>query len=81
MMLADIVHLLHDWTSGNPGQIITKHADNIIVASSGQVSTTPEKEESRWQIELPAYVSVWWLQNPQKPFEALTSASYQSVFS
>jgi len=79
MMLADIVHLLHDWTSGNPGQIITKHADNIIVASSGQVSTTPEKEESRWQIELPAYASVWWLQQPSKTFEALSTAIYDYI--
>lgn len=78
MMLADIVHLLHDWTSGNPGQLITKHADNIIAACSGQVSTTPEKSESRWQIELPAYISVWWLQQPQKPLEALTTAIYES---
>ncbi|MBI2008949.1 hypothetical protein HYS84_00880 [Candidatus Saccharibacteria bacterium] len=81
MMLADIVLLLHDWTSGNLGQIIIKHADHFIVASSGQVSTTPAPQESNWQIELAAFASVWWLQNPQKPFEALTSASYESVFS
>ena len=76
MMLADLVQLLHDWTSGNPGQIITKHADNFIVASGSQVSTTPVSEESNWQIELAAYASVWWLQQPQKPFEAITTAAY-----
>lgn len=79
MMLADLVQLLHDWTSGNPSQIITKHADNFIVASAGQVSTTPVSEESNWQIELAAYASVWWLQQPQKSFEALTSAIYEDV--
>lgn len=77
MMLADLVELLHDWTTGNPGQIITKHADNFIVASGGQVSTTPAPEQPNWQIELAAYASVWWLQNPQKPLEALTASVFE----
>lgn len=77
MMLTDLVETLHDWTTGNPGQIITKHADNFIVATGGQVSTTPSPEESNWQIELAAYASVWWLQNPKKPFEAMTTAVYE----
>lgn len=77
MMLADLVQILHDWTTGNPGQIITKHADNFIVANSGQVSTTPTPGRTSWQIELAAYASVWWLQQPDKPFEALTSAVWE----
>ncbi len=76
MMLADLVELLHDWTTGNPGQVITRHTDNFIVASGGQVSTTVSPKESNWQIELAAYASVWWLQQPQKAFEALTSAVF-----
>ncbi len=76
MMLADLVETLHDWTTGNPGQIITRHVDNFIVATGGQVSTTPGLEQSNWQVELAAYASVWWLQHPQKPFEALTTAVY-----
>lgn len=74
MMLADLVELLHDWTTGNPGQIITKHADNFIVASGGQVSTSPAPEESNWQVELAAYAAVWQLQNPDKHFKAPTTA-------
>jgi len=77
MMLTDLIETLHDWTSGNPGQIITKHADNFIVAAGGRVSTTPAPEESNWQIELAACASVWQLQQPQKPFEALTTAIYE----
>lgn len=77
MMLADLVETLHDWITGNPGRIITKHADNFIVASGGQVSTTPSPEESNWQIELAAYAIVWWLQQPKKSFEALTTAIYE----
>lgn len=77
MMLADLVETLHDWTMGNPGQIITRHADNFIVASGGQVSTTPAPEQPNWQVELAAYASVWWLQQPQKPFEAMTTAIFE----
>ena len=76
MMLAELVEILHDWTTGKPGSLITRHADNFIAASGGQVSTTPALQESNWQIELAAYASVWWLQQPQKAFEALTTAIY-----
>ena len=67
VMLADLVETLHDWTTGNPGQIITKHADNFIVASGGQVSTTPAPQGSNWQVELAAHASVWGVPQPQKP--------------
>lgn len=77
MMLADLVETLHDWTTGNSGRIITKHADNFIVASGGQVSTTPSPEDSNWQIQLAAYASVWWLQQPGKPFKATTTAVFE----
>ncbi len=76
MMLSELVDTLHDWTTGNPGQFITKHADHFVVASGSQVSTTLAKDDQNWQVELAAYVSVWWLQQPQKPFEASTSAVY-----
>lgn len=78
IMLTDLIVLLRDWTTGNPGQIITKHSDNLIVASGGQVSTTPSDKNDNWQIELSACASVWWLQQPQKPFEAITTAIISS---
>ncbi|MBI2592165.1 hypothetical protein HYW36_01680 [Candidatus Saccharibacteria bacterium] len=81
MMLAELVEILHDWTTGNPGGIITRQADNFIVASGGQISTTPALRESNWQIELAAYASVWWSQQPQKPFEAISTAIYCYVSS
>lgn len=77
VMLADLVETMRDWTTGNPGQIITKHAENFIVATGGQVSTTPAPEESNWQIELAAHAATWWLQQPNKPFEAITTAVFE----
>jgi NAD(P)H-hydrate repair Nnr-like enzyme with NAD(P)H-hydrate dehydratase domain len=72
MNLHDLVKLLGDWRTN----VITKHADNFVVASGGQVSTTPSKKDQNWQIELASYAAVWQLQNPSKPFEAKTSAVY-----
>ena len=74
MNLHELVTVLADWTNGPPA-FITKHADNIIVAAGGRVSTTPEKTESNWQIDLAAYAAVWHLQQPGKLFEALTTAA------
>lgn len=74
MNLHELVTVLADWTN-SPVAFITKHADNLIVAAGGKVSTTPQKKESNWQTELAAYASVWWLQNPAKLFEAVTSAA------
>lgn len=79
MMITELVDILHDWTAGNAGQLITYHAGNYIVASGGQVSTTLAPEQSNWRVELAAYASVWWLQQPQKLFEALTCATYYYV--
>jgi nucleoid DNA-binding protein len=79
MNLHELVTVLADWTSGIPGSFITKHADNLVVASGGKVSTTPQKEESNWQVELAAYASVWRLQQPDQVFEALTSAVYEYI--
>lgn len=72
MNLHDLVKLLSKWKVN----VITQHADSLVVAAGGQVSTTPSKKEQNWQTELAAYAAVWWLQNPRKPFEALTTAVY-----
>ncbi len=77
MTLVNLVEMLHELSTGNPGQIITWHAGNFIVASGGQVSTTPGAEKPNWQIELASFVSVWQLQNPKLQFEAPTTAAFE----
>ena len=56
-----------------PVNIITKQHDDLIVLAAGQISTTVNKEEI-WRVTTAAKAAVWWLQNPNKPFEALTTA-------
>jgi NAD(P)H-hydrate repair Nnr-like enzyme with NAD(P)H-hydrate dehydratase domain len=75
MDLLHLVDALHEFTELFPFYLITKHHENILVACNGQVSTTKLPEElSIWRCEIAAHASVWWLQNPNKPFEALTTA-------
>jgi ADP-dependent NAD(P)H-hydrate dehydratase / NAD(P)H-hydrate epimerase len=76
MNLHELITVLSDWTNSSAVSFITKHADNLVVAANGKASTTPETTDSNWQADLAAYASVWQLQTPDKPFEALTSGAY-----
>lgn len=78
MGVVQLVDALHELTSQYPARIITRHQGQFIVAVDGQVSTTPDTiEQPVWRIATAARAAVWWLQNPTKPFEALTTATYQ----
>jgi hypothetical protein len=76
----DLLHLiewLHQFTLIHKPYIIVKHLDNLFVAVNGQVSSTKlVDKKSIWRLETAARASVWWLQNPSKPFEALTASVY-----
>ena len=73
--LVQLVENLHEFTKRYSPAIITRHQHHYIVAMNGQVSTTPmHTEKPVWRIATAATASVWWLQNPSKTFEALTTA-------
>lgn len=75
MSLLKLVETLHDFSEKFAASIIVKHLTDIIVAVDGQISTTKlENNVLDWQIQIAAAASVWWLQNPKKPFEAITSS-------
>jgi NAD(P)H-hydrate repair Nnr-like enzyme with NAD(P)H-hydrate dehydratase domain len=76
MNLHQLVEILNEWTNQFPIQLITNHADQFIAAADGKVSTTPISEESNWQVELAAYTATWLIQQPTKPFKALTTAVF-----
>lgn len=72
-----LVDALHEFTTRFALHIITRHQDQYIVAVNGQVSTTPVKTDKPvWRLETASAAAVWWLQNPQKPFDALTNTVY-----
>lgn len=75
MDLLRLVEWLHDFTLAHPPYIIVKHLDNIFVAVQGRVSTTRlNKDLPIWRVKTAARAAVWWLQNPAKPFEAVTTS-------
>lgn len=75
MDLLQLVGALHELSKLYPCNLITKHGDTLFVASNGQVSTTKLNNDLPvWRVTTAAKASVWWLQNPSKTFEALTTA-------
>lgn len=68
-----LVDLLHWITTHYPITITTRHHTNMFVAHAGQVCTTkiPDNPEAVWRVKTAASASVWWLQNPSKPYEAI----------
>lgn len=75
MDLLHIVEWLHQFTRTYKMALIVKHLDQILVALDGQVSTTKINNDQKiWRARTAATASVWWLQHPNKPFEALTAA-------
>jgi len=74
-----LIDSLHDFTELHKATLVIKHLQNIFVAAGGQVSTTKlTAEQEIWRVKIAAHAAVWWLQNPSKPFEALTTSLVHS---
>jgi ADP-dependent NAD(P)H-hydrate dehydratase / NAD(P)H-hydrate epimerase len=70
-----LVERLHDFTEKYEIAIVVKHLQNIFVAVGGQVSSTKLAEDLEvWRVRTAAAAAVWWLQNPTKTFQALTTS-------
>lgn len=75
MDLLHLVDALHAFSQKFAAHIVVKHLENIFVAANGEVSSTKLTEDQDiWRVKTATHASVWWLQNPSKPFEALTTA-------
>ncbi len=80
MDLIQLADVLTELSSKNPFILIVKQNQQIMCAANGKVSSTALAEDvDTWRVKMAAYASVWWLQNPSKPFEALTTAIYEFV--
>jgi NAD(P)H-hydrate repair Nnr-like enzyme with NAD(P)H-hydrate dehydratase domain len=73
--LVQILEVLSNWSSDISASIVTATSSQVIVADKGNISTTPA-ENNGPDPELAAYASVWSMQQPEKPFEALTTGVY-----
>lgn len=74
----DFALLLHEITANNPTNIVTIHGNNIWAACGGVVSLTKSKKQPD-TVAIAAESAVWQAQNPNKPFEALTTAIWQAT--
>lgn len=75
MNFLHLIDTLREFTTEHQTHIVTKHLETLFVAVNGQVSTTKLDEDMKiWRIRTAAATAVWWLQNPSKPFEAITTA-------
>ncbi len=76
MGLMLVVQALHDFTLKFPNlTIVTRELEHIIVAKHGTVSSTKLQEPSdRWCVTTAAAASTFWVQNPTKPFESITTS-------
>lgn len=75
MDLLRLIDHLHALTTKYKLYIIVKHLENTLVSVGPQVSTTKlSQDRSVWRVVTAAEASVWWLQNPSKPFQSITTA-------
>ncbi|MBA3758228.1 hypothetical protein H0X10_01175 [Candidatus Saccharibacteria bacterium] len=75
MDLVQLVDTLHDFTAKYRLEIITKHLEVVVVSVGGEVSTSKlDQDKEIWRVSTAAQASTWRLQNPSKPFEALTTS-------
>lgn len=80
MDLVRFVDLLHDFTKVYEIHVIVKHQETLFVASNGQVSSTSaESHLAAWRVHTAAHAITWWIQNPSKPFQAITTSVLAEV--
>ncbi|HVX24310.1 MAG TPA: hypothetical protein VG992_03140 [Candidatus Saccharimonadales bacterium] len=75
MDLVRLVEALQAFSAKHAAALIVKHLDQMIMASNGQVSTTKLANDLEvWRVRTAAAAATWWLQNPGRAFEALTTS-------
>lgn len=67
------IEVLAEISSKIPAHIITKHQNQLIAALNGKIASSLNEDEI-WRVKIAASAGVWWLQNPDKPFEAVATS-------
>ena len=75
MQLTNLVEALHKFTITYPVTIAVLHRESFIIASDGEVVTTPwDNPMIIWRGSVAAKAASYWLWNPTKPLEATATA-------
>lgn len=73
--LMKVLEQISGWVSHTNLSVVTVHSNQAIIAASEQISTMPLMASTP-DTTLAAYVSVWWLQQPERAFESLVSSVF-----
>jgi ADP-dependent NAD(P)H-hydrate dehydratase / NAD(P)H-hydrate epimerase len=73
MTIPHLSEALHHFTTKYPLIIAVKHHDIILIAYNGNIVTTPNTDMP-WRVKLAGKASVYWLQNPSRPLEAIATS-------
>jgi NAD(P)H-hydrate repair Nnr-like enzyme with NAD(P)H-hydrate dehydratase domain len=80
MQLASLVEALHKFTITYPCTIMVLHKDYIVIASGGEVTTTPcENPMAIWRGSVATQAACYWLWNPAQPLLAATASIISKV--
>lgn len=75
MQLTNLVEALHKFTITYPINLVVFHRDVILVASDGQVTSTPWQDQMKiWRGKTASIAAVYWLWNPTKIIESVTAS-------
>ena len=75
MSTQQLIEALHELTTKYSALVVVKHHDVLYTAYKGQVTTTKNTHES-WRVLTAAKASVFYMQNKEKPLEAVTTSLY-----
>lgn len=79
MQLTNLVEALHKFTITYPVTIMVLHKDSLVIASGGEVVTTPwDNPMAIWRGEVATKAAVYWLWNIDKPLESAASSLLKS---
>ncbi len=75
MQLTNLTEALHKFTITYPVSLAVLHRETFIIASGGEVVTTPwDNPMAIWRGNTAAKAASYWLWNPSKPLEATATA-------
>lgn len=76
MQLIQVIETLHKLSISYPAIIVTYHLEYLIIAVNGRVVTTPfGTPMTIWRGSVATRAAVYWLQNPSRPLEAITTSN------
>lgn len=75
MQLTSLVEAIHKFTITYPVTIAVLFKDQLLVASEGEVTSTPwDNPMAIWRGSVAAAASCYWTWNPKKPLESITAS-------